>query len=82
MKSLKDFFLRATPIAGTIIVAGYFVALTRERLRRQKEPLSFTENVDEAQLYSFMSKSGKKIDINNWENKRVYRAWEDDTKTK
>ncbi|VDK32458.1 unnamed protein product [Taenia asiatica] len=80
MFSMKDFFLRAIPLAGSIILTGYCVALSREYVRRQKERTSYVESVDEAQLYSFMSKKGKKFDINNWENKRVYREWEDPSK--
>ena len=78
MNSMKDFFLRAFPLAGSIILTGYCVALSREYARRKRERISYMESVDEAKLYSFFSK--EKIDINNWENKRVYREWEDPSK--
>lgn len=79
MRSLYDFFIRAVPLAGSIVFAGYCVAYSREYVRRKKEPVTYIEDVNEAQLYSFLSKKGKKIDINNWENVRVYREWEDDS---
>ncbi len=80
MRSLGDFFLRAFPLAGSILLAGYCVAYSREYVRRKREPVTYMEDVDDAKLYSFLSKSGKKLDIHNWENKRVYREWEDESR--
>lgn len=77
MAILRDFLIRGIPIAGCMAIAAYFVGLTRERLRRLNKGFSYSESVEDAKLYSFLSKSGEKIDINNWENKRVYREEED-----
>lgn len=80
MFSIKDFLIRAFPLAGSILLTGYCVALSRDYVRRKAERTSYMEVVDESQLSNFLSKSGEKIDINNWENKRVYRYWEDPSK--
>ncbi|KAM3187610.1 hypothetical protein ACTXT7_001958 [Hymenolepis weldensis] len=77
MPSPEEFFIRAFPVAGCMIIAAYFIGVTRERYRRLNKGFSYSENVEDAKLYSFMSKSGEKIDINNWEMKRVYRKEED-----
>lgn len=58
-----------------MIMAAYCTGVTRERLRRQKSGYGYSEDVDDITLHTFMS--GKKIDINNWENKRFYRKEED-----
>ncbi|KAL7058779.1 hypothetical protein AAHC03_013096 [Spirometra sp. Aus1] len=76
MSNLSDYLLRTVPLVGSLLLAAYCLAYSRDYAYRKKGSPSVVEDPNDAELYSFYVKTVKSRDLDAWENKRVYGAWE------
>ncbi|VDL99917.1 unnamed protein product [Schistocephalus solidus] len=75
MPNISEYLLRTVPLVGSLLLAAYCLAYSRDYVYRQKANPPLVEDPNDAELYSFYAKM-KSRDSGAWENKRVYREWE------
>ncbi|VDN39944.1 unnamed protein product [Dibothriocephalus latus] len=76
MPAVREYLLRTVPLVGSLLLAAYCLAYSRDYVYRKKGTPTFVEDPNDAELYSFYQKTIKSRDLSAWENKRVFREWE------
>ncbi len=70
--------MRTIPLVGSILCAGYALAITRDLASRPRDHSSLEAELRDPKVKRLFEQK-KKSDLDNWANKRVYRPEEDES---